>query len=36
MGEYERAYWLWCIEAMEKKITDLRGPTYTEIKREDG
>ena len=36
MGEYEREYWQWCIASMERQITKLRGPHYTEIKREDG
>jgi len=34
MGEYEREYWLWSISTMERMITKLRGPAYTEIKRE--
>ena len=34
MGEYEREYWQWSIEVMEQMITRLRGPKYTEIRRE--
>ncbi len=36
MGEYEREYWQWSIESLEREVTQLRGPKYTEIRRGDG
>jgi hypothetical protein len=34
MGEHEREYWIWTVETMEREISVLRGPKYTEIKPE--
>lgn len=29
MGEYEREYWQWCVETMEREITFARRGPYT-------
>lgn len=34
MGEHEREYWIWTVETMEREISILRGPKYTEIRTE--